>query len=548
MAAALNSIHLYDTTTGEERLRIDRKASVLHFSKDGKVLTAAVSGAIYRWDTTTGKTLTPEAADSGVEQILVSADGSRVITRGQNSDGYIWDGATGKLLRRIPVAYNSGLAISPDGRFLAWCVDAYDVQFKDPREPGSTFSGSRIRLYDLAADKFVDRFPAFKGSAQDLAFTNDGKKIVTVENYGGMVRIWDFAAGKEERSFHLLTDALKKKSFVLSKTRLSPDGKTAVATYVDHTNIARLGFREHPTIVRLWDVATGKELPQLNGGSPIDGAFSPDGRLVVTHPGNHVCEIATGKRVATLPGENVASAAFSPDGRHMAAIVSRDLIQVWEVVTWTKQIEFKGHRDRPTALAFSPRGQLLSGSVDTTVLAWDLRPPRPAVKVLLDAAWTDLANHESAEAFKAEGCFLAAAPDAIKFLAEKIKPEEPLDKKRVQQLLADLDSDQFAERDAASKALGALGLQVKPYLEEAIKTVKSGEVQDRAKKILEGLQAARATSQQLREMRAVLVLELIGDRESKDLLSKWASGPAAALLTEEATAALKRLEIVAKVK
>src|SRR5829696_3382459 len=31
VAAALKSIHLYDTTTGEERLRIDRRATDLHF-------------------------------------------------------------------------------------------------------------------------------------------------------------------------------------------------------------------------------------------------------------------------------------------------------------------------------------------------------------------------------------------------------------------------------------------------------------------------------------------------------------------------------------
>ena len=136
VAAARNSIRLYDTTTGEERLRIDRRASDLHFTDGGKTLTAAVSGAIYRWDTATGKTLTPEAGDSGVEQILVTADGSRVITRGQNGDGHIWDGASGKHLRRFPVAYYRGLAISPDGRFLAWPVDDYSVTFTDPQDPG----------------------------------------------------------------------------------------------------------------------------------------------------------------------------------------------------------------------------------------------------------------------------------------------------------------------------------------------------------------------------------------------------------------------------
>jgi len=39
----------YDVATGEERLRIDRRASDLHFTDGGKTLTAAVSGASRRW-------------------------------------------------------------------------------------------------------------------------------------------------------------------------------------------------------------------------------------------------------------------------------------------------------------------------------------------------------------------------------------------------------------------------------------------------------------------------------------------------------------------
>ena len=120
--------------------------------------------------------------------------------------------------------------------------------------------------------------------------------------------------------------------------------------------------------------------------------------------------------------------------------------------------------------------------------------------------------------------------------------------KRIQRLIADLDSDQFTERDSASKALSELGQRVKPYLAEAVKTAESTKVQDRAKKILKGLQGATATPHQLRQMRAVLVIELIGDNESKNLLKKWSDGPAGTLLTEEASAALKRLEGAAKAK
>ena len=46
-----------------------------------------------------------------------------------------------------------------------------------------------------------DYTPTFKGNAQDLAFTNDGKRLVTAEGHGGMVRIWNVETGAEERSF-----------------------------------------------------------------------------------------------------------------------------------------------------------------------------------------------------------------------------------------------------------------------------------------------------------------------------------------------------------
>ncbi len=561
VAAAGNSIRLYDAATGEERLRIDHKqARGLHFTDEGKTLTAAVDGAIYRWDAATGKSLIPEAGDSVVEQILVSADGSRVVTRGQAGDGHLWDGKSGKHLRRLRVAWQRSLAMSPDGRFLAWPVDDESVRFTVPQEPRSIYSGSRIRLYDIVADSFVDRFPGFKGAAQDLAFTGDGKSLVAVDSRPGMVRIWNLASGKEERSFELITDALKKQSFFAGRTQLSPDGKMAVVVYTKDQG-ARLGFRRPPQTVRLWDVATGKELPALSGGHPLDKAFSPDGRLVAMGgdssfrefspdgrligptDGNSVCETANGNRVVALPPRYIRAAAFSRDGRFLATAVAEDVIQLWEVATWTKRSEFKGHRDPPTALTFTPNGQLLSGSIDTTVLAWDVRPPRITTGSL-ETAWTDLAKRESSEALKGEARFLAAPSETVKLFADRIRPVAAPDAQRIQQLLADLDSATFAVRESASRALSDLGQQAKPALEAAVKTTKSIEFLRRAQKILDGLK--KMTPEQVRQTRAVLVLEWIGDGESKNLLQRWAAGLEGAFLTEAASAALTRLNSVAK--
>jgi HEAT repeat protein len=123
---------------------------------------------------------------------------------------------------------------------------------------------------------------------------------------------------------------------------------------------------------------------------------------------------------------------------------------------------------------------------------------------------------------------------------------EALDPKRIQRLLADLGSDTFAVRETASKALDGLDQQAIPYLEKALKSSPSLEHRSRVKRIIEQRRSAPITSEQLRQIRGVMILELIGDGESKNLLQKWAGGPVGALLTMEASAALKRVESVSK--
>lgn len=193
-------------------------------------------------------------------------------------------------------------------------------------------------------------------------------------------------------------------------------------------------------------------------------------------------------------------------------------------------------------------GQFLSGSPDTTVLAWDLRPPRVADSVTLESVWNALAAREAGESFRSEGRFQSAPADTVKYFAERVKPVEALDPRRVQRLLADLDSAKSAVREAASKTLEGLDQQAIPYLESALKSTKSAEVRARVNRILERRRGTALSSEQLRQIRAVAVLEGIGNGESKNLLKKWADGAAGALLTMEVAAALKRLEAASKTK
>lgn len=577
VASAGDSIRLYDVMTGQERLRIDQKqACGLQFAEGGKILTGAVSGTIYRWDTASGKALTPEAAgDSVVEQILVTPDGTRVVTRGQDGDAHLWDAATGKHLRHIRAAWQRGLALSPDGRFLVWPVADNAVQYTNPAEPNAIYTGNRLKLYDVAADRFVERFPGFKGDAQELAFAPDGKTLVTIDHGDATVRVWDVEAGKELRSFRVVREKEKRQSHHVWSASLSPDGATLAVTYERANDRGLVGAHA----VRLYDVATGKERHELSGHlsyvSPP--AFSPGSKLVVTAspplsdflqkqlnlPPNQVFvwDVATGKRVARLPdGLPIGAivAAFSPDGRTLALARGVDFggaaelredagtVRLYETATWSVRAEFRGDQGRVTALTFASHGRLLVGGADTTVLAWDVRPPRVAASVTLEIAWNDLAKKDAGESFKSEGRFLAAPADAVKFFAAKVNPAQALDPKRIQGLLTDLGSDKFVVREAATKALDGLDQQIIPHLEKAMVNAQTLEHRTRLSRMIEQRRAAPFASEQLRQIRAVMVLERIGNSASKDLLKRWAGGPEGALLTVEASGALKRLEVVSK--
>jgi RNA polymerase sigma factor (sigma-70 family) len=386
LAASGGSVtRLFDAATGKELLKIDRKAIGLRFSPDGKVLVGAVAGTIFRWDAATGKALIPEGGESPIDQVEATADGKRIISRGQDGDAQVWDARTGKRLHQVNVSWQRGCAVSPDGRFLAWPAADETVQFKDPDRPNMTYTGSRLRLFDVTTGKPVERFDAFAGDANDLFFTADGKTLAAVD-HDGTARFWNPATGKLERSVWVAAKGARNSVW---RSQLSPDGKVLA---VAHQPEGRGLFP--PFRVNLCDAATGKERHDLPGHySYVDAmAFSPDGKYLVTcgaplsafvqqrlkRPGDQafVWDVATGQTVARLPGGGTA-AAFAPDGKTLAIAEPDGTIVLRETTKWAAAGEFPGPRERVLALTFGPDGRLFSGSTDATVLAWDPKAAKP---------------------------------------------------------------------------------------------------------------------------------------------------------------------------
>src|SRR5262249_45262020 len=153
----------------------------------------------------------------------------------------------------------------------------------------------------------------------------------------------------------------------------------------------------------------------------------------------------------------------------------------------------------------------------------------------LEALWSDLAG-DARKAQRAMPTLIASRAPALSLLAEHLRPSAPVDAKRVDKLLTDLDSDQFAVREAATKELTAMGQQIEAALQRVSENKPSLEMRNRVRATQESLRGVPPAAT-LRTLRAIRVLEAIGTEEARQLLRKLADGAAGARETRDAAAA-----------
>src|SRR5262249_25875780 len=128
----------------------------------------------------------------------------------------------------------------------------------------------------------------------------------------------------------------------------------------------------------------------------------------------------------------------------------------------------------------------------------------------------------------------------VPFLARQLRPAEAPDPKHLARLIADLDADDFAVREKATRELGELGALARPAVRQALAGKPSVEARGRLERP-EGRGGSALGAEELRAWRAVEVLERLGTPEARQVLEKLAKGAAEVRQTEDAQAALQRL-------
>jgi hypothetical protein len=225
-----------------------------------------------------------------------------------------------------------------------------------------------------------------------------------------------------------------------------------------------------------------------------------------------------------------------------------DLPSSKEVGRLGKEVsEFTGH-SWVLSLSFSPDGRsLVSGGLDKTAHIWDVsritgRPRAVAERspAELEADWHDLAG-DAAAGYAALGQLVLSPERAVPFLGKQLQSIKPVDSKRIERLIADLDSDKFTVREQATKELAALGEHAGPALRKAQSGGPSAEARRRLETLLDRLEAGSLSVETVRQIRAVEALESIANPEARGLLDKLAAGPAETRLTQESKSAAGRL-------
>ncbi|MEU8121227.1 serine/threonine-protein kinase [Spirillospora sp. NPDC049024] len=181
------TLYLWEFAAGHviHELRAPTGVDALAFSPDGKVLAVGHMNATVRlWDVGSADTRQPRPLRT------LRAEGTRANALAFSPDGGIlagpdrlWDAATGRVLGDLPGADGvNAVVFSRDGRRVMAGMNG----FQGRAEPGS------VRVWDVRTRSPIAHVADRGKKTSSLALTPDGRTLVTAGG-GGTIRLWDAA-------------------------------------------------------------------------------------------------------------------------------------------------------------------------------------------------------------------------------------------------------------------------------------------------------------------------------------------------------------------
>jgi WD40 repeat protein len=384
----------------------------IRFSSDGSsVLTIGVDQTACVWTaegTLRAKLGTPpkrtyhmmvtEPDPNGITKAEITHDGAFVISA-EGSKGIIWDVNTSEPVARLigHADFVLTLAVSLDGqKILTADSDGVARLWRMPdgatvamllghdgpiREAHFSSDGSWVitasddgtaRVWDAETGSLVNVLSGHKEWVIDARFNATSNLTATTISGDGTARVWRTGVGVPSIELRGHTGSLSAGAF-------SPDGKFIV-TVGDSEPVGRPGVFANET-GRVWTSEHGRPIVVYKGhqgriwGSPV---FSPDGTLIATSGADgtaQVWESRTGRSRFVLQHKGgVYSAAFSGDGKYIVTASRDRTARVWSVNTGSQVGAVTGHTDDVTGAEFSPDGEyVVTASADSSFRVWNVK-------------------------------------------------------------------------------------------------------------------------------------------------------------------------------
>ena len=463
----------------------------------------------------------------GVYRAVISPDGKLLATRSADQIVHVWEIKSGKTLCEIDghVGLVTGLAFTPDGKQIVTSSPG-EHEFK--------------LIWDARTGEQVMKIP---GGARHLRLRCvDDRKFAS----------FDMATGAPIASGIWL---LQQSDFPLA---MSHDGQR-IAT----KNLAAWKLGQFQIMLRPVDTPSQDEAIALTSinADPVSGDFSSDGQYFSAsfRGQNHVLlwRVDQPERSRSLTGhtQQIQSIAFSQDGRLLATASWDATVRIWEVLTAQPVATLAGHSEHVCAVGFSPDDRLLasgaSGRTDNSTLIWDTRRAlfdsseknEPDAEALA-GLWKNLASSDPQQAFSAIGNLIRVPEQAIELFQKEVNAvTKAIDQDNLKQLIRDLDDDRFDVRESAHEELLRLRAVADVLLQQTLKDGPSAEVQYRITRILATpvTESPMAEDEMFRLRRMIYAIELIGSGDAQRQLAALSTGHPNVAIMRDAGASLQRL-------
>jgi RNA polymerase sigma factor (sigma-70 family) len=207
-----------------------------------------------------------------IRYVSFTPDGKRLLTQGSDGMVRLWDTTTGKELRHLADEGEGKLgaaALSPDGKRVAaavegpnGCIHIWDLEngtkigtlrrgnypilrfSTDGKLLAATYLQWGLELWDVAGLRKVRSWQAHGAhQVSTVAFSGDAQKMLT-GSHDGKVRLWDVATGRQLQEFTRLDWTPDSDIFSFQMDALSPDGSLVALIELNESSTPKPGAVE----------------------------------------------------------------------------------------------------------------------------------------------------------------------------------------------------------------------------------------------------------------------------------------------------------------